>query len=292
MELTKIVKISEFEEEIVIHFEGSRKKINAYSLASTLVSIADAVKEANVIINPGYEVEVIVEAFGQGSFRAVVKSAYKGLGNLFNVTDVKAVALAVLSSFVYQHTFAPDQEVKITIDDTQVIIKADDKTIVISKAVYEAQKEVEKSERFRQSVSRIFQSVEKDSHVTGFGFTADISDKKPIIYVPREKFALLTEPLDLNEPIREVSDVTELYIKRAILDRSKRKWEFIWGGVKISAPVLDEQFYNDFFGHIITIAPGDSLEVLLKTYQVRDQDTGIYTNSKYEVINVRRHIPR
>jgi len=35
MELTKIVKISEFEEEIVIHFEGNRKKINAYSLAST-----------------------------------------------------------------------------------------------------------------------------------------------------------------------------------------------------------------------------------------------------------------
>ena len=136
MELTKIVKISEFEEEIVIHFEGSRKKINAYSLASTLVSIADAVKEANVIINPGYEVEVIVEAFGQGSFRAVVKSAYKGLGNLFNVTDVKAVALAVLSSFVYQHTFAPDQEVKITIDDTQVIIKADDNKVIDMPILY------------------------------------------------------------------------------------------------------------------------------------------------------------
>ena len=66
----------------------------------------------------------------------------------------------------------------------------------------------------------------------------------------------------------------------------------MWRGIKISAPVFDNVFFNSFFGHEIMIAPGDSIEVKLKIYQIRDIDTGIFTNSKYEVIEVFRHIPR
>ncbi|GAL31217.1 hypothetical protein JCM19239_6602 [Vibrio variabilis] len=103
---------------------------------------------------------------------------------------------------------------------------------------------------------------------------------------------MLTSPLEIEEPQREVNEVAELQIKRAILERSKRKWEFIWRGIKISAPVSDQQFYDDFFAHKITVAPGDSLDAILTISQVRDEDTGIYTNSKYEVKTVHRHIPR
>lgn len=110
--------------------------------------------------------------------------------------------------------------------------------------------------------------------------------------VPRERFSLLSIPQELDEPQREIKEVAELQIKRAILEKSKRKWEFIWRGIKISAPVIDEVFYRDFFAHKITVAPGDSLEVVLKIYQSKDEDTGIYTNSKYEVIEVHKHIPR
>lgn len=56
--------------------------------------------------------------------------------------------------------------------------------------------------------------------------------------------------------------------------------------------MLDDAFFNEFFAHEITIAPGDSIEVKLKIYQVRDEDVGIFTNSRYEVIEVIQHIPR
>jgi hypothetical protein len=288
----QVVDIREYEEEIVLHFGGERNKINAYTLASTLVSIADAIKEANAVINPGYEVEVLVEAFGEGSFRAKVKTAYKGLKNLFNSNKLESIAIGVLASFIYQHTLAPDTDVKVIVDETQVMIQQGDKTVVVPRNVYDAQKEVEKSEKFRQSVSNTFQSVEKDKNVTDFGFTKNIFDKEPDISVPREKFYLISSPLELIEPQREIQEVAELRIKRAILERSKRKWEFIWRGIKISAPVLDDGFYQDFFAHKITVAPGDSFEAVLKIYQVKDEDTGIFTNSKYEVIKINRHIPR
>lgn len=173
-----------------------------------------------------------------------------------------------------------------------MIIEQGDKKIIIPKNVYDAQKEVEKSERFRKSVSQTFEAVEKDSNVTEFGLTKHLDDKTPDRVIPRERFGLLSHPLDIDEPQREIQEVADLQIKRAILERSKRKWEYIWRGIKISAPVLDEQFYSDFFAHKVTIAPGDSFEVVLKIYQSRDEDTGIYTNSRYEVVRVNKHIPR
>ncbi|MEQ8407307.1 MAG: hypothetical protein RJS98_13765 [Rhodospirillaceae bacterium] len=288
----QFVDIKEYEQEIVLHFGGERTKINAYTLASSLVSLADAIKEANSIINPGYEVEVLVEAFGEGSFRAKVKTLYKGLNNLFNANRLEAIAIGIITSFIYQHTLAPDTDVKVTVDDTQVIIEQGDKTIIVPKSVYDAQKEVEKSEKFRKSVSDTFSAVEKDESVTSFGFTKNLNDRVPDIDIPRERFALLSSLIELDDPQREIQEVAELQIKRAILERSRRKWEFIWRGVKISAPVLDEHFYRDFFAHKITVAPGDSFEVVLKIYQSKDEDTGIFTNSRYEVIEVRRHIPR
>lgn len=288
----EVVNIREFEEEFVLHFGGKRKKINAYTLASALVSLADAIKEANSIINPGYEVEVLIEAFGEGSFRAKVKTAYKGLKNLFNSNRLEAIAIGIITSFIYQHTLAPNTDVKVIVDDTQVIIQQGDKKIVVPKTVYEAQKEVEKSEKFRKSVSKTFEAVEKDKNVTSFGFTKGINDEEPDILISRESFALLSKPIEIDEPQREVQEVADLQIKRAILERTKRKWEFIWRGMKISAPVADENFYNDFFAHKITVAPGDSLEAVLKIYQSRDEDTGIYTNSRYEVVEVHKHIPR
>ncbi|MEZ8034468.1 hypothetical protein [Vibrio crassostreae] len=288
----EVVNIAEYGEEIVLHFGGERKKINAYTLATSLVSLSDAIKEANAIINPGYEVEILVEAFGEGSFRAKVKTVYGELKNIFTVNRVEAVAIGIVTSFIYQHTLAPDSDVRVTVDDTQVIIVQGNKTIIVPKTVYDAQKEVEKSEKFRKSISKSIQAVDKDKHIVSFGFTRNIDDRSPDIEISRSQFALLTTPIEIEEPQREINEVAELQIKRAILERSKRKWEFIWRGIKISAPVSDHQFYDDFFAHKITVAPGDSLDAILTISQVRDEDTGIYTNSKYEVKTVRRHIPR
>ena len=64
----KVVDISQFEDCVILHFETEGQQINAYTLASTLVSIADAAKAANSQLNPGYEVEIVVETLGAGSF--------------------------------------------------------------------------------------------------------------------------------------------------------------------------------------------------------------------------------
>jgi hypothetical protein len=56
--------------------------------------------------------------------------------------------------------------------------------------------------------------------------------------------------------------------------------------------VLDESFYDKFFAHSITIAPGDVLKVALKIYRQPDPDSGITINTKYEIVQVYEHLPR
>lgn len=288
----QFIDIREFEESVVLHFGGPLKRINAYTLASSLVAIADAAKEANEIINPGYSVEVVVEAFGGGSFRAKIKTIYKGVNNLFSTQTLKAIAIGVISSYVYQHTLAPDVEIKIKVDNELVIIEQNDKQIIIPRSVHDALKEVEKSKKFSQEISRAFEAIQSDEQIESFGFTKNLDDKTPTIEVPRQKFPMFAVLPESQVSDRIIEELAELQISKAILERSKRKWEFSWRGVKISAPILHQQFYNDFFAHKIKIAPGDILEAKLKIYQTREPESGIFINTKYEITEVISHKPR
>ena len=111
----KVVDISKFEDSVVLHFETESKKINAYTLASTLVSIADAAKAANSTINAGYNVEIIVEALGPGSFRAKITAVFKENKNLFSSQLVVGVIIGVIANYIYERTFAIDENVNIEI---------------------------------------------------------------------------------------------------------------------------------------------------------------------------------
>ncbi len=66
----------------------------------------------------------------------------------------------------------------------------------------------------------------------------------------------------------------------------------IGGLTTISAPVADKRFYDEFFAHRITIAPGDALRVRLKIFQRRDPDIGVFMNESYEVLEVLEHLPK
>jgi hypothetical protein len=84
-----IIRLEPFEDAVVIHFGTEATRINAYTLATTLISVADAAKAANAAINPGYEIEVVVEALGPGSFKATVRTIYHEAGNLFFIRSAE-----------------------------------------------------------------------------------------------------------------------------------------------------------------------------------------------------------
>jgi hypothetical protein len=290
-----IIHVQEFEESFVIHFRGDFTRINAYTLASTLVALADAARAANASINPGFDIEVLVEAFGQGSFRAKIKAVYRAAANLFSTADLKQFVLAIIAAYIAQQAFAPDQQVKVTVATDEVVIEQGDTKVVIPREVYNAVEETKHVPEFCRNIGRAFDAVERDQNVSAFGISTRVDDPTPPINIPRDRFPALSLASMVEEgETREFVETTELQIMRAILERSRRRWEFVWRGIRISAPVLDERFYQDFFAHKITIAPGDSLDVRLRVRQRKHPDSGVYVNDPngYEVLEVVKHIPR
>ena len=287
-----IINIAQFNETLVLHFETDGHRINAYTLASTLVAIADAAKAANASLNPGYEIEVVVEAVGPGSFRATIRTIYKSRAGILAVQAVAAVVLGVLGNYIYERTLAVDDTVKVEINTDEVIIKHGSDQIIVPRNIYDATRQVEKNENFPKALSRALDAVANDEEVLGFGLVQRIDSPPPEIIIGRPALlAASLQPIDTPNN-RVVPEIVDLQILKAILERSKRKWEFMWRGVKISAPVTDEQFYVNFFAHDIIIAPGDILNVTLHVHQRKDPTTGIYRNVGYEVIQVHGHRPR
>lgn len=287
-----VIDISEFEDSVVLHFETEGHKINAYTLASTLVSIADAAKAANRSCNPGYEIEVLVESLGQGSFRAKVKAVYSSSRNLFSSELVRGIVIGIVCNYIYERTLSIDDGVDVSIHTNEVIITKGEEKIVVPRQVYDATREAERDPQFVSSIAKTLDSISSDSQVSSFGFVQDMDSPPPELLITKAVISQIELDVVDDPDDRIIEENCSLQIIKAILERSKRKWEFMWRGIKISAPIVAESFYTEFFAHEITIAPGDELEVQLRIKQKKDPRTGIYANKSYEVSSVFKHVPR
>ena len=279
-------------DRFVLYFDTPRHEVNAYALASALVALADAVREANAAVNPGHLVEVVVEALSDGSFKATVRTVYTKAKNLFSHTAVQAIIYGIISTHIYEKGIKTDVPPKITATEDLVTIEIGKDKIIVPKNVYEAKRQLEKSERFNNAVGRIFDAAASDPNVTGIAISEEQGETRPPLVVPRENFAIFQTERELDETTREIVEITHLEINRAIMERGRRRWEFFWRGIRIAAPILDDRFFDRFFAHEIMIAPGDSLHVALRIVQEKNRDTGIFVNVRYEIAEVYDHVPR
>lgn len=287
-----VVDISQFEHSVVIHFDTEDTRINAYTLASTLVALADAAKAANSTLNAGCEIEIVVEALGPGSFRALIRAIYSTSRNLFSNQVVVGVVIGILGNYIYERTLSLDNKISVEVKTDEVVIQRGQDRVVVPRNVYDATRKVEKNPQFVKAMTKTFDAVASDEKVRSLGLVPAMDSPPPQIPIPRAVLQTLASEIPEDPDARVIFEAAELQIIKAILEKSKRKWEFMWRGIKISAPVVYEQFYVDFFAHDITIAPGDTLEVTLAIKQTKDLDTGIYSNIGYEVVEVHNHIPR
>jgi hypothetical protein len=291
------LQLEQIGDKIILYFGTEKKAINAYTLASMLVSFADAIKEANRIINPGYDVEILVVDAKAGSFKTVIITQFKSLKDLFSAQDAKHIILEVLILVLAQKCIPDKPNVIINNYSDSVVIEYDTQKVVISKEAYETAQQIEQQPKVREKISETMKQIRNDESITSFGFAGRSIDDEPYFTMTRDDFDkfIIDKDDDDNEQAntRVISEnQTTVQIIKAILEKSTRKWEFVWNGVIIAAPILDDDFYKKLFDHTITLATGDKLLIDLNLHQKKSGSTGIFINDKYEVIKVWDHIPQ
>ena len=286
------LRVSALQNGFVLYFQTSETIINAYALASTLVNLADAAKAAGRTLDSAAEIEIVVEAISSGSFKAKISAIARVSGIFMAQQVVLPLVMGVLSSYIYEHTLGKQESPTTIINDDEVTIKSGDNIIVVPRNVHDAAQRVAADPAFTKSMDRMVSGVLIDERVTGFGLAPDIDSPPPAVVLRRELLNIRDVEPDSEEKTRTVEEDCDLYIVKAIMERSKRKWEFKWRGVAISAPIKDPNFYDDFARHDFTIAPGDEFQVKTAIHQKRDDVSGIFTNTSYEVLTVYRHVSR
>lgn len=286
-----LINLKQIGDTMVLHVRKDGHALNAYALAATLVSLADAAKAANEQINPGYDIEVMVEALSDGSFKATLRAIYKRLDNLFGKQALYAIVFGVMSNYIYEHTLAPDMDVKVTVNTDEVVIVQGDKTMVVPRNVYDATQRVRCASQFQEKVGQAVDSLLKDEGVVGVSIDSGPDKEDELPPIDRSGLERIALPPDEKDSTQVVEEIAELQIIRAILEKSRRRWEFSWKGFRFPAPILHDNFYKDFSDHNIVIGPGDTLKARLRIYQTRDPSNGIYINARYEVLEVIQHIP-
>jgi hypothetical protein len=284
------IRISNLANGFVLYFETPEPRINAYAFASTLVALADAAKAAGRTLNSAIDIEIVIEALGPGSFRARISAIAREGGLFVKQQLVTGVIIGVLSTYVYDHTLSKRDPIHVQVNTDEVIITHGDDRIIVPREVHQATQMVEQNPVFVRSMDRMLSSVIKDEDVTGFGLAPDVNGPPPALILPRELLAIRDESIDTDAKTRVVEEECDLYIVKAIMERSNRKWGFRWHGIDISGPIKDPTFYDDFAKHNFTIAPGDEFQALLAIHQERDDISGVYTNKSYEVLHIFRHI--
>jgi hypothetical protein len=279
--------------DLQVYFAKQDHNINAYTLASVLVSLTDAIRAANRHINPGFEVEVIVVTLDDGSFKAVLKTIYKAGKNLFSNQIVSTIVLGVVTSMIYDNWIAKKPEMKVEITQEMVIVSDGSDRIIIPRDVYDAKNKIQKIEEVKRPIENSIQNVKADKTVEGFGL-AGLETQKPQLLIDRNFLDDFDPSVITENPERQrvIFETCKVEILRAILRKSNRKWEFVWHGTEISAPITDVSFYKKFEDHKYRIAPGDAFDVELKIVQERHEGTEIFVNKSYEVVHVLGHDPK
>ena len=73
-----VIEIASFDgDTIVLHFGGEPGFVNAETFARSLLGFVQTANAVNASINPGQAIEVTLEAFGEGSFRALLRRVQK-----------------------------------------------------------------------------------------------------------------------------------------------------------------------------------------------------------------------
>jgi hypothetical protein len=289
LDLTK----SRDKDGFVVYFGGKPNEVDTYTFANALVALSDAFQEINAQVNPGYSLELRLEAVAEGSFKARVREIPKSIKDAFTWGS-NVVIMPILVTVFYESILKPDDSTKIIVNTTEVVFQTGNDRVIVPREAYNRAQKLSNRKKVVQHVASAVTAVQSDPNVTSLGIYKEFDgDSPPAILIPRDQFAMVRAAAEDEEDggKRIVSKDATLGILKAVLAKGDRKWDFVWNGVRIGATIGDPVFMANVMTRNILIGAGDAIEATMEIEQTYDEGAGVWLNTSYRIAHVRQFIP-
>jgi hypothetical protein len=279
------IRIEElFGERVVVHFGTGPDLfgINSYTFGQALLGLTATAIAVNNVVNPGEEIEIIIESDGRGSFRAALRRLTKGKAAGFFSEGAKNILWAIVATAIWEYGIKPPDKIEVHTSGDEIVIQRGTDRIIVPLKVHADAERAKKSADVRRNIVRTFTPLEANPAITDFGFTGSINDTHPIIRIPRDEFPMLLDQQVIDElppeEWRQQTMTARILILKAWINHKKRKWSFEWNGVPVSAAIVDEEFLDRIDRREYLIGAGDALDVEITVMQHYDKKLGVYVN--------------
>lgn len=274
------------DDSFVVHIGGLHGEANAITFGTTVATIARVLQAINDQINPGHELDVLIEDTRAGSYRARIKTKKRIVRRILSAT-VSNIVMGLFVNYIYD-VLHPSQPPVIIVSEDTVVVEYGDDRVVISRDMLTMRERIVKSEVVNREMRKAIQALEEDEDVSSIGVSPSFAEKVLLVDLPRSSFPIFLENLQLKpfHTTRYRDHETTLTVVKAVFERSTRKWEFVWQGFDISAPIRDQSFFDRLEARKISIRHGDSFRATLRVHQTFVEEAGVWMNDAYEVLAV------
>jgi len=270
-----------------VKFENDNHRIDSETYIKSLIAMTTIIKEFNYQIGVGEKVNVNIEAESAGSFEvSLVLTALKDLVSKDTVQYLGELVVLLTGIVELKKRFSKIDQTKTQFVENNVIFNDSSGNTIHT--INQNHYHFYMNPVAHEAVSDQFRALEADKNITGIQY--QFNDQK--VTISSSEFGELAKPSEFIAPdSKETEAPATLTITRCVFEGENRKWEFILNGMKISAAILDRDFWKGIdrgnrFGK------GDKLIVDLLTIRTFDPSLGVYINKEYQVLNVRDHQPR
>jgi len=277
------------QESLTVKFGGQSHQVEVQTFAYSVLNFATVLKEANKRLG-GRPIDIHIKSPQEGSVLVELLTTVLDSNSIIPQSiDFIANIVEVTAGIYALHKFTSGRNIKKTKkEDGTILINLDDgSSMHVAERIYNI---YANTPAISTGVTQHFAALSEDPAVSDFSVAK--SDGEKILEVAREDFPRLAiKRYFESENTRTNIESANLFVYKVVFDKTDRKWEFYHSGNRISANILDA----DFFAQIDageSFAKGDQLQVELQTTQVFDESVGTYVTQSHQVVKVLKHIKR